>query len=580
MPLFFWGDPDGARYRDSYFSMYPGIWRHGDWIEITSRGTAIIYGRSDSTINRGGVRMGTSEIYRAVLGVAGGRRRARRRSAADGTDGWMPLFVVLARGRDADRRAARRDPRRIREDCSPRHVPDEIRIAEVPRTLSGKVLEVPVKRILTGTPRRAGRQPRVARESARPRPVRGDGRRRRVTQPPKPPPPPPLDPHAAARAGGALRRANNRPGLVRAIRAAREALPGDENFGDELSTAGDKPSEVIARFLAEQGGRDGVIAADGSRGGTTASTEAGLAALQLWQALSQRVGRGAGVAEATILFTDLVGFSSWVLEAGDEAALMLLRAVAGVVEPAIHTRRGRVVKRLGDGHMAVFAHPGAGVEAALAMQAGLADVEVDGHRPRLRAGLHRGVPRQLGGDYLGTDVNIAARVSAAARSRRGAGLGRRPRRDRAGSARRARLQAASRVPCQGRAPRSGGVPRPPGRVIRRPLTALSPTPERLLTQGWFSGTTYIGTETSFSPPPAGAATPTMMPATWPFEVDHDIDDMADRLVGRVIDIVREHLARPALIGLDGVEIGCLGPRRKAARRSARRARRACDRSVR
>jgi adenylate cyclase len=230
-----------------------------------------------------------------------------------------------------------------------------------------------------------------------------------VTQPPELPPP---------RPGEALRRANQRPGLIRAIRAAREALPGDENFGDELSTAGDRPSEVIARFLAErQGGRDGVSAADGARGGTTASTEAGLAALQVWQALSQRVGRGAGVVEATILFTDLVGFSSWVLEAGDEAALMLLRAVAGVVEPAIHTQRGRVVKRLGDGHMAVFAHPGAGVEAALAIQEGLVDVEILGppvHRARLRAGLHRGVPRQLGGDYLGTDVNIAARVAEAA----------------------------------------------------------------------------------------------------------------------------------------------------------------------
>lgn len=235
-----------------------------------------------------------------------------------------------------------------------------------------------------------------------------------MTQPPKLPLPS-LDPHAAARAGAALRRANNRAGLVRAIRAAREALPGDENFGDELSTAGDKPSELIARFLAErQGGRDGISAGDGARAGTTASTEAGLAALQVWQALSQRVGRGAGVVEATILFTDLVGFSSWVLEAGDEAALQLLRAVASVVEPAINAGGGRLVKRLGDGHMAVFARPGSGVEAALAMHDGLQEIEVAGHRPSLRAGLHRGIPRQLGGDYLGTDVNIAARVAEAA----------------------------------------------------------------------------------------------------------------------------------------------------------------------
>jgi acetoacetyl-CoA synthetase len=161
MPLFFWGDEDGERYREAYFDMFPGVWRHGDWIEITSRGTAIIYGRSDSTINRGGVRMGTSEIYRAVLAVpevldalvidlprapaAAGSERA--------SDGWMPLFVVLRDGTKLDDELVAQIKRRIRSDCSPRHVPDDIRqIGEVPRTLSGKVLEVPVKRILTGTP--------------------------------------------------------------------------------------------------------------------------------------------------------------------------------------------------------------------------------------------------------------------------------------------------------------------------------------------------------------------------------------------------------------------------------------------
>jgi acetoacetyl-CoA synthetase len=174
MPLFFWGDPEGSRYRDSYFAMYPGVWRHGDWIEITSRGTAIIYGRSDSTINRGGVRMGTSEIYGAVLSVEevvdalvvdlappGSARSASglatagpARSHPAGFDtGWMPLFVVLRDGATLDDELAAEIRRRIREDCSPRHVPDEIlQISEVPRTLSGKVLEVPVKRILSGTP--------------------------------------------------------------------------------------------------------------------------------------------------------------------------------------------------------------------------------------------------------------------------------------------------------------------------------------------------------------------------------------------------------------------------------------------
>ncbi|MFC3519634.1 acetoacetate--CoA ligase [Streptomonospora nanhaiensis] len=151
MPVYFWNDPGGERLRDSYFAMYPGVWRHGDWIEITERGTAIIYGRSDSTINRGGVRMGTSEIYRAVLALEevvdalvvdvpqpdGGSR--------------IELFVVVREGAALDDDLTARLARRIREDCSPRHVPDAVRaIAEVPRTLSGKVLEVPVKRILMG----------------------------------------------------------------------------------------------------------------------------------------------------------------------------------------------------------------------------------------------------------------------------------------------------------------------------------------------------------------------------------------------------------------------------------------------
>jgi acetoacetyl-CoA synthetase len=151
MPLYFWGDRSGERYRDSYFSMYPGVWRHGDWIEITSRGTAIIYGRSDSTINRGGVRMGTSEIYRATLSVPEVLDALVVDVPRPGTDGWMPLFVVLREGCVLTDELVDEIRRRIRSDCSPRHVPDEIRqIAEVPRTLSGKVLEVPVKRILMG----------------------------------------------------------------------------------------------------------------------------------------------------------------------------------------------------------------------------------------------------------------------------------------------------------------------------------------------------------------------------------------------------------------------------------------------
>jgi acetoacetyl-CoA synthetase len=153
MPLFMWNDPDGERYRDSYFSMYPGIWRHGDWIEITERGTAIISGRSDSTINRGGIRMGTAEIYRVVLAVEEVVDALVVDIPRDGGDGWMPLFVVLREGVELDDELVARIRARVREDCSPRHVPNEIvAVREVPRTLSGKVLELPVKRILMGTP--------------------------------------------------------------------------------------------------------------------------------------------------------------------------------------------------------------------------------------------------------------------------------------------------------------------------------------------------------------------------------------------------------------------------------------------
>jgi acetoacetyl-CoA synthetase len=150
MPVGFWGDEDGSRYRAAYFEHFPGVWRHGDWIEITERGTAIISGRSDSTINRGGVRMGTSEIYRAVLALDEVVDALVVDVPRDGAD-WMPLFVVLREGAVLDDDLRRAIARRVREDCSPRHVPDEVlEVAQVPRTLSGKVLEVPVKRILMG----------------------------------------------------------------------------------------------------------------------------------------------------------------------------------------------------------------------------------------------------------------------------------------------------------------------------------------------------------------------------------------------------------------------------------------------
>ncbi|HYZ28385.1 MAG TPA: acetoacetate--CoA ligase [Thermoleophilaceae bacterium] len=153
MPIYFWGDPDGERLRDSYFSMWPGIWRHGDWIEITERGTAIIYGRSDSTINRGGIRMGTAEIYRAVLSVDQVQDALVVDVPREGDENWMPLFVVMKDGHELDDGVVKQIKTRVREDCSPRHVPnDVIAIPAIPRTLSGKVLEVPVKRVLMGDP--------------------------------------------------------------------------------------------------------------------------------------------------------------------------------------------------------------------------------------------------------------------------------------------------------------------------------------------------------------------------------------------------------------------------------------------
>ncbi|HWK25030.1 MAG TPA: acetoacetate--CoA ligase [Solirubrobacter sp.] len=153
MPISFWGDEDGSRYRDAYFSTYPGVWRHGDWIEITDRGTAIISGRSDATINRGGIRMGTAEIYRAVLAIDDVVDALVVDVPVPGADAWMPLFVVLREGVSLTDELVAEIRSRVRSDCSPRHVPsDVIAVREVPRTLSGKVLELPVKRILMGTP--------------------------------------------------------------------------------------------------------------------------------------------------------------------------------------------------------------------------------------------------------------------------------------------------------------------------------------------------------------------------------------------------------------------------------------------
>ncbi|MBM7090370.1 acetoacetate--CoA ligase [Streptomyces sp. SID9913] len=153
MPVHFWNDPDGSRYHDSYFDVYPGVWRHGDWITVTSRGSVIIHGRSDSTLNRQGVRMGSADIYEAVE-----RLPEIRESLVIGIeqpDGgyWMPLFVHLAPGATLDDALLDRIKQTIRRELSPRHVPDEvIEVPGIPHTLTGKRIEVPVKRLLQGTP--------------------------------------------------------------------------------------------------------------------------------------------------------------------------------------------------------------------------------------------------------------------------------------------------------------------------------------------------------------------------------------------------------------------------------------------
>ncbi|HYN92743.1 MAG TPA: acetoacetate--CoA ligase, partial [Pilimelia sp.] len=150
MPVGFWGDADGRRYREAYFDAFPGVWRHGDWITIDEAGGCVITGRSDATLNRGGVRLGTAEFYAVVEGLP---------EVVDSVvvhledEDRLLLFVVLADGLELDDAVRVRIAAELRVALSPRHVPDEIhQVRAVPRTLSGKKLEVPVKRILTGAP--------------------------------------------------------------------------------------------------------------------------------------------------------------------------------------------------------------------------------------------------------------------------------------------------------------------------------------------------------------------------------------------------------------------------------------------
>jgi len=179
-----------------------------------------------------------------------------------------------------------------------------------------------------------------------------------------------------------LKAADSQPGLLKAAAVARKALPGDEDLG--------------------RGGSDSF------------ARQAGLTALQVWQSVSEAQGRGRGEVDVTILFTDLVDFSDWALKAGDEVAIDLVGQVEDVCQDAVTEANGEVVKTLGDGMMAVFSSASDGAAAARAAVDGVAALERDGYRPSLRAGLHLGRPRRVRGDYLGVDVNVAARVAEAA----------------------------------------------------------------------------------------------------------------------------------------------------------------------
>ncbi|PRC41307.1 adenylate/guanylate cyclase domain-containing protein [Mycobacterium sp. ITM-2017-0098] len=197
---------------------------------------------------------------------------------------------------------------------------------------------------------------------------------------------------------GWLRGVNHNDGLISFLRRARRALPGDPEFGDPLSVSGDGGPSAAARAADRLLERDAV------------TREVSLGALQVWQALTERVSGRPANAEVTLVFTDLVGFSAWSLRAGDDATLRLLRRVAQVVEPPLLEAGGHIVKRMGDGLMAVFSEPHTAVRAAIRAREDLRSVEVDGYSPRMRVGIHTGRPQRIGSDWLGIDVNLAARV--------------------------------------------------------------------------------------------------------------------------------------------------------------------------
>jgi acetoacetyl-CoA synthetase len=153
MPVFFWNDPGNDRYKDSYFDTFPNVWRHGDWVKVTDHGSLIIYGRSDATLNRHGVRIGTAEIYRALNDLKEIKDSLIVNLELSGGEHYMPLFVVLNEGYSFDKSLIKQIGGTLRKKYSPRHVPDEvIPVQDIPYTISGKKMEAPVKKILLGMP--------------------------------------------------------------------------------------------------------------------------------------------------------------------------------------------------------------------------------------------------------------------------------------------------------------------------------------------------------------------------------------------------------------------------------------------
>jgi class 3 adenylate cyclase len=197
---------------------------------------------------------------------------------------------------------------------------------------------------------------------------------------------------------GWLKDTNRNESVIAFLRRTRRTLPGDPEFGDPLSAAGVGGPRAAARAADRLLQRD------------AATRELSLGALQVWQALTERVSGKPANREATLVFTDLVGFSTWSLNAGDEATLRLLRWVSQAVEPPLLEAGGQIVKRMGDGLMAVFYDPATAVRAAIAAREAVKAVDVDGYTPRMRVGVHTGHPQRIGADWLGVDVNIAARV--------------------------------------------------------------------------------------------------------------------------------------------------------------------------